>query len=86
MRHNTTFVPQHRSTSLEYKCKSFLSVFNNAKIKYYCPSSFGLVKKVYAFGELWDKKFVTMYKAEMLIHQSKANLDEQISFDKITHF
>ena len=43
-------------------------------------------QKVYAFGELLHKKYeADIFKTEMLIYQSKANLDENILFGKITH-
>ena len=41
--------------------------------------------KVYTFGRLWNKKYVTDIQNRMLIHQSKANLDEKISFSNIPH-
>ena len=42
-------------------------------------------RKVYAFDRLWNKKQVASIKTEMLIFQSKANLDKKILFGKITH-
>ena len=42
-------------------------------------------KKVYAFGGLWNKKYVTIFKTEMFIYQSIVNLDEKILFGSIHH-
>ena len=42
-------------------------------------------QKVYAFGGLWDKKYETILKTEILIFQSSANFDEKSLFVKITH-
>ena len=38
----------------------------------------GELKKVYAFDVLWNKSMRPIFNTEMLIYQSKANLDESI--------
>ena len=38
----------------------------------------GVSKKVYSFGDLWNKKSVVDVKTKMSICQSKANLDVKI--------
>ena len=42
-------------------------------------------KNVLTFGGLWIKKYVIDIQTEILIHQSKANLDLKILCVKITH-
>ena len=43
-------------------------------------------KKVLTFGGLLIKKYVAIFKPEMFIYQSKANLGQKILFGKITIF
>ena len=50
-----------------------------------CEKLPGESKKFIRFAGCGIKSMWPIFKTEMLIYQSKANLDEEISFCKITH-
>ena len=43
-------------------------------------------KKVFAFESVWTEKYLTNFQNLKSNFQSKANLDEKILLDEITHF